>query len=234
MRIQDKAWATTLEISSKGLGDTAGWVLWSSGDFIFACLPKDISSSWKAQIPRFVILGGFSAIMFMYIDSSNMKDYLLLGKDKDNDDNTHHHHPKWDEEGENGCPTIEEEDDMDPNRERADNGHKKQLSISIRFVWISLIQEALLIIFALTFVSAYYIPLEYELGKNVHPWSLGIACILTISLTYLHWYCGIHLGGHYPRSGVKYLNVCHFVMEVRGGCEFIFRTVCLYVALHRT
>ncbi len=217
MRIQDKAWAITLEISSKGLGDTAGWVLWYAGNFVLACFPKNTFSSWKVQIPRFVILCGFSAIMFMHIDSSQRKDHLLLEKDDDNDGHNHHHHPKWDEENEDGCPNIEEEEDIDPNHERADNGHKKNPSTSDRKVWTSLVQEALLIIFALTFVSAYYIPLEDELGKNVHSWSLVIACILTISLTYLHWYCGIHLGSYYPRSGIKFLNICHFVMEVRGG-----------------
>ncbi len=149
--------------------------------------------------------------MFTYISMTHMKDYLLLEEDYDDND---HHHPKWDkEEDENRRPNVEEEEDMDPNPEWTDNEHKKE-PILVHNVWVSLIQEALLIICSLTFVSAYNVPLEYQLGEDVHFWLLGIACALTISFTYLHWYCGIHLG-HFP-SQIRSSHICHFVMEVRG------------------
>ncbi len=232
MQIQDKACTTTLEISSKGLGDTAGWVLWYSGNFILDCLPKNTFSSWKVQIPRFVILGGFSVLMYVYFDSLNVKDRFLLDKDAGNDVNSHQHHDhsKWDKEGESGCPNIEEKEKNDPNRELVENGHKKETSISIRYGWILLVKEALLIIFALSFVATYYTPLEYELGTNVHSWSLAIACVLTISLTYLHWYCGINLGGSYLRSGTFLFYIFHFGLEVWWGHECTHHEVYLHMA----
>ncbi len=213
MQSKDKAWAKTLEISSRGLGDTAGWVLWYSGNFTLACLPERVFLSATTQILRVIVLGGFCAIMFIRIQSKHMKDDHHILPEKEDDHCQDHHHSEWDEKQDNELNIEEEEDIIDPNLELIDSAHKVE-PISVRYAWISLIQEALLIIFALTFVSAYYLPLEFELGEDVRYWTLGIACFLTISLMYIHWYCGLYLS-YVPRPK-RFFHTCHFVMEVRA------------------
>ncbi len=227
MQSQDRTWALTLDISSRGLGDTAGWISWYSINFIFSCLPEKVYLSWMFQISYVVLIAGFCATMFVYTDMKCTKDHLLL--EKDYVDNSHHyHHPKWDkEEDEDRVPTAEEVEDMNPNPEWADNERKKE-HVSVHNVWVSLHQEALLIVCSLALVVAYYLPLEHRLGEHVHFWSLGIACALTVSLTYLHWYCGIHLD-HFPRRTLS-LHIYYFIMEVRGDGNMTSLHICMYSA----